>query len=45
MQLTSPHSVWLGEFLGTMTLIILGDGVVAGALLKKSKGENRSNAL
>ena len=35
--MTSP---FLGEFLGTMTLIILGDGVVAGALLKKSKGEN-----
>jgi glycerol uptake facilitator protein len=30
----------LGEFLGTMFLIILGDGVVANVLLKKSKGEN-----
>ena len=29
-----------GEFLGTMFLIILGDGVVANVLLKKSKGEN-----
>ena len=29
----------LGEFLGTMVLIILGDGVVAGALLRHSKGE------
>ena len=35
--MTSP---FLGEFLGTMTLIVLGDGIVAGALLKKSKGEN-----
>ena len=35
--MTSP---FLGEFLGTMTLIVLGDGVVAGALLKHSKGEN-----
>src|SRR5215468_9946887 len=34
--MTSP---WLGEFLGTMILILLGDGVVAGVLLKKSKAE------
>jgi len=34
--MTSP---FLGEFLGTMMLILLGDGVVAGALLKRSKGE------
>jgi glycerol uptake facilitator-like aquaporin len=26
-------SVYLGEFLGTMFLILLGDGVVAGVLL------------
>lgn len=32
-------SPFLGEMLGTMTLIVLGDGVVAGALLKRSKGE------
>jgi glycerol uptake facilitator protein len=30
----------LGEFLGTMFLIILGDGVVANVLLAKSKGNN-----
>jgi len=30
----------LGEFLGTMILILLGDGVVAGVLLKRSKAEN-----
>jgi glycerol uptake facilitator protein len=30
----------LGEFLGTAILILLGNGVVAGALLKGSKGEN-----
>jgi glycerol uptake facilitator protein len=30
----------LGEFLGTMILVLLGDGVVAGVLLKRSKGEN-----
>jgi glycerol uptake facilitator protein len=30
----------LGEFLGTMMLILLGNGVVAGVLLKRSKAEN-----
>lgn len=34
--MTTP---FLGEFLGVMTLIILGDGVVAGVLLKNSKAE------
>lgn len=34
--MTSPL---LGEFLGTMMLILLGDGVVAGVLLKRSKAE------
>ena len=34
------HSPFLGELLGTMTLIIFGDGVVAGVLLKDSKAEN-----
>ncbi len=29
----------LGEFLGTLILILLGDGVVAGVLLKRSKAE------
>src|SRR5215475_13377897 len=33
-------SAWLGEFLGTMVLILLGNGVVAGVLLKRSKAEN-----
>lgn len=33
-------SPWLGEFLGTLVLVLLGDGVVAGVLLKKSKAEN-----
>jgi glycerol uptake facilitator protein len=31
---------FLGEFLGTMLLIILGDGVVAGVLLARSKAQN-----
>ena len=33
-------SPWFGEFMGTAVLILLGDGVVAGVLLKKSKAEN-----
>ena len=31
---------FLGELLGTMILILLGDGVVAGVLLNKSKSQN-----
>jgi glycerol uptake facilitator protein len=34
--MTSP---FLGEFLGTMMLVLLGDGVVAGVVLKRSKAE------
>lgn len=30
---------YMAEFFGTMLLILLGEGVVAGVLLKKSKGE------
>jgi glycerol uptake facilitator-like aquaporin len=37
---TSMHGPLLGEFMGTMVLILLGDGVVANVLLKKSKAEN-----
>lgn len=33
-------SIFIGETLGTATLILLGDGVVAGVLLKQSKAEN-----
>lgn len=31
---------FLGEFLGTMILILLGDGVVAGVLMGRSKAQN-----
>jgi glycerol uptake facilitator protein len=31
---------YVAEFIGTMILIILGDGVVAGVLLRNSKAEN-----
>ncbi len=33
-------SPYVAEFFGTMILILLGNGVVAGVLLKKSKAEN-----
>ena len=33
-------SPWFGEFMGTLVLILFGDGVVAAVLLKKSKAEN-----
>lgn len=33
-----PHGVF-GEFMGTMVLILMGNGVVANVLLKKSKDE------
>jgi glycerol uptake facilitator protein len=35
-----PRSPALGEFAGTLVMILLGDGVVAGVLLKRSKAEN-----
>jgi len=37
-----PHSIvspFMGEFMGTMVMILLGNGVVAGVLLKRSKAE------
>ncbi|RYF90964.1 MAG: aquaporin family protein, partial [Chitinophagaceae bacterium] len=33
-------SPFLGELVGTMILILLGDGVVANVVLKKTKGES-----
>jgi glycerol uptake facilitator protein len=33
-------SPYLAEFFGTMLLVIIGDGVVAGVVLKRSKSEN-----
>jgi glycerol uptake facilitator protein len=33
-------NIFLGELVGTMVLILLGDGVVANVLLNKSKGQN-----
>lgn len=33
-------NVFIGEVLGTMMLILLGNGVVAGVLLEKSKSQN-----
>jgi len=34
------HGPFVGEFMGTLVLVLLGDGVVANVLLEKSKGEN-----
>ena len=34
------NNEYLGEFFGTMVLIVLGDGVVAGVLLNRSKAQN-----
>src|SRR5437764_13797166 len=34
------HGPFFGEFMGTLVLIVLGDGVVANVLLKRTKGEN-----
>ncbi|KIH77461.1 glycerol uptake facilitator protein [Geoalkalibacter ferrihydriticus] len=33
-------NIFVGEFLGTMILILLGNGVVANVVLEKSKGQN-----
>ena len=33
-------SPFLGEFIGTMLMVLLGNGVVANVLLNKSKGQN-----
>jgi glycerol uptake facilitator protein len=35
-----PNDPYLGEIVGTAALIVLGDGVVAGVLLNKSKAQN-----
>ena len=35
-----PRGPLLGEFMGTFVLLLLGNGVVAGVLLKKTKAEN-----
>src|SRR2546430_4400110 len=37
---TNAMSPFLAELIGTMILIILGDGVVANAVLNKTKGQN-----
>jgi glycerol uptake facilitator protein len=35
-----PHNIFASEVIGTGILILLGDGVVAGVLLAKSKAQN-----
>lgn len=34
------HGPFVGEFMGTLVLVLLGDGVVANVLLSNTKGEN-----
>jgi glycerol uptake facilitator protein len=34
------HSVWFGEFMGTLVLVLLGTGVSAGVTLRKSYAAN-----
>lgn len=34
------YAIFMGELIGTLVLILLGDGVVANVLLNKSKGQN-----
>jgi glycerol uptake facilitator protein len=36
----STMNIFIGELIGTMVLILLGDGVVANVVLAKSKGQN-----
>src|SRR4026209_74217 len=38
--LPSRMQTYLAELLGTMILVLLGDGVVANVLLQRSKGQN-----
>ncbi len=33
-------NIFIGELIGTMVLVLLGDGVVANVLLEKTKGQN-----
>jgi glycerol uptake facilitator protein len=40
MKRSMKIEFYLAEFLGTMILVLLGDGAVANVVLKKSKGEN-----
>jgi glycerol uptake facilitator protein len=35
----SMHSIWFGEFMGTLVLVLLGTGVSAGVTLRKSYAE------
>src|ERR1700727_3648899 len=34
------HTPFFGEFMGTLVLVLLGNGVVANVVLKKTLGEN-----
>src|ERR1019366_10639525 len=34
------HSLWFGEFMGTLVLVLLGTGVNAGVILRKNYAED-----
>ncbi|HKK47846.1 MAG TPA: aquaporin, partial [Alkalispirochaeta sp.] len=36
----TPMAMYLAEVVGTMTLVLLGDGVVANVVLNKNKGNS-----
>ena len=38
----SMHSIWFGEFMGTLVLVLLGDRVNAGVTLRKSYAADSS---
>src|SRR5271165_65410 len=39
MQFLAPHTVWLGEFLGTFILLLMGNGVNASVSLRRTYAE------
>jgi len=39
MQVLAPHSAWMGEFMGTFVLLLMGNGVNASVNLRKTYAE------
>ena len=40
----TPMAMYLAEVVGTMTLVLLGDGVVANVVLNKTKGNSSDDS-